>query len=118
MLWINCSMGTVSSGGVTGTTPVISIPGVRGSVLELDCINDPGKLRLGRAWPVGRGLTNSGVIKTINSVLSRLRDRDLKSLPRIGMSPSPGTFSTVSVSRGGGGNSRNGLPKMQRIRLQ
>ena len=45
------------------------------------------------------GLTSSGVITTISSVFSLFTDRERKSLPMMGMSPKPISFSAVSVSR-------------------
>src|SRR5208283_2233345 len=95
----SCSTGKLSFGGITGTGPVMSIPGVRGAVVAPSLRGCNGIDSSGRGWPSGIGRTISGVTITSNSVFSFDRWRDWKSLPKNGMSPRPGTLSRVSITR-------------------
>ena len=66
---LSVSTAIVGDGGVTGTGPVLSIPGVRGRVSPPSCRNGDGNPMLGAGWSAVMGLTISAVTSTSSSVL-------------------------------------------------
>src|ERR1035441_742704 len=62
--WINCSIGMESAGGLTGTGPVLSIPGWYISPSVFLVRKDCGMLSVGTGCPAGIGRTTSGVTMT------------------------------------------------------